>query len=592
MPSDDPKPDGTNIQPDTAGEPLFRLVAEALLRAGVKSIPLLGSGLDQATFGIKDAIASATLRKSLRAIVSELGQLRESLAKRSEADIASLVESLLGRPSVQQLVQDLGRLRSDSLAGLADFLQRLARESGQLEDVGSELRSASTALECVAARLVELVGSHAREAIAQYDNVGARLARIEKLLIGPVLPSGRPLEDVVAALEHLGLQWLCRSACAVRRGCELVGYGPPCATVDFCEVYRYAMSPFLRDPISSFTVYDFQTSASPLYLLPASASELSAFLHYTYLHLADPASLRARLREKLAMLSGQQAPDLHARELAFLADATLSYRSPLQRLRSLFKQRRIAIWQRPLPSGKELQGLLNTVRGVLGAIRGPGISWRANEVDAWNLATVCMLRLSGAHDMSSITHLSGCRALLGAALKMQRRARVGRDSEAFPLVLDPCDLAFAHYLRSSHGRLGSDLNRIGFAARVTEGLPEDVRSWAETIRAYDAARIASMAPAIRVAREGLQTLRTAIVPFQEILLQEEIRDVEAKVPCGGATSWESKFEEAHSRVIATIADLLSYLEPVEESIRPFRELRSIGQRSPDSLDGAPKPDEQ
>ena len=41
-----------------SGRDLFKIISESILRAGIKSIPIIGEGIDQATFGVKDAISN------------------------------------------------------------------------------------------------------------------------------------------------------------------------------------------------------------------------------------------------------------------------------------------------------------------------------------------------------------------------------------------------------------------------------------------------------------------------------------------------------------------------------------------------------
>src|SRR5437016_1565615 len=104
-----------SIQRPKSGRALFRLILESLIRAGVKSLPIVGSGLDQAYWGTKDAVAKAELRSLVETILSNVNEIRNSVQDPRPEDIASITEVMLSRSDVQSAIDRLDRANASTL---------------------------------------------------------------------------------------------------------------------------------------------------------------------------------------------------------------------------------------------------------------------------------------------------------------------------------------------------------------------------------------------------------------------------------------------------------------------------------------------
>lgn len=557
------------------GRSLLRLVVQSLLRAGIKSIPFAGSGIDQLTFGIKDAISNTEVRNLIEGILCELGELRHYIEAQDAEKMASTADALLERPEMQVIARRLEEANASALVAVATFLREMARHSQTPGAPEIDLREVSGSVESATSAIMQELKRSENPTELQYRRVQEQLHGIEHIVSQGGTFSRPPLEDVLAAVEGLDMRLVGFSAFAVRTAFDIGQVENLRLTVDFSEIYRYSMSPYSDDPAGAFAVYVFRSPHAPLYILPGTALELDGFLRRRFAIFADPARFHETLRARLSLWIGRERPNLGASDLAFLADATLNRRSPLQRLSSLINEGRVAPWSGPLPSKKDLANSVEVALNALSRVRPHAGS--ANAIDALNLATVALLNATGGSGHAPAIHVSGARTLEQIQEHVRKFMGGHLALDAIPLVVHPAAFAYASYL--AQGDTKGSKERLVAAARTIERLPALTKSWIDTIRDLDFEVVGRMGSDLRSAAKALDVLHGAVSPFHRVLLESEVADLIGEVDVFGTTVWGAQFEEVHSRLVGTIAHLLSYVEPLATSMRPFLQLTgAIGSR--------------
>ena len=120
-----------NLEKFPDGQERLRIILESLIRAGLKSFPVFGTGIDQATFGTKEAIQNVTVNEILKQIQTKLllNIEIESIYRAEQKDLLKNIENLFEQhiDSVLNISKKLETL--DSLV-LTSIINKIESQKG------------------------------------------------------------------------------------------------------------------------------------------------------------------------------------------------------------------------------------------------------------------------------------------------------------------------------------------------------------------------------------------------------------------------------------------------------------------------------
>lgn len=265
----------------THGRRTLKIVATALLRAGIKAVPLVGSALDQATFGVKDAFSSAEVRDILSRMLSILEHYRMTPVA-ADKESQHIVAELMDHPEASELIARLDTASACTRMVLAKVLMELENQLNSTNELMIDVHGIVSSVEDATHQTLELVRDSHSRLDAQYSQIKEALNAISEALDGPRVPPERTLFALFRLLDDLETAPLQRAARAVRSSLQHFSRSAGAITVDFAVMHQYAYAPFRRNVEQSFSVAAFHISRQPVYILPGTIREVNNFLTHAY----------------------------------------------------------------------------------------------------------------------------------------------------------------------------------------------------------------------------------------------------------------------------------------------------------------------
>jgi hypothetical protein len=559
------------------GRRTFGIVVGALLRAGIKAIPFIGSALDQATFGVKESLEKAEAKDVLNRIVMML-QEYQSTRDIKNADAAGIASDLAKLAGAAYVIERLEAASPSTQRTLAAAVMALEERVGAAVDTVMDVRDIAKAIE----KTTQRVRQSQLSADARYQHIVDSLDRISETLSSTATSPGRTLRQVYDDLARLDSAILVRTARSIKHSLILLhgGRGPAgFATVDFDVMHDYAYSPYLRRAEDSFSVAALCTSNRPLFMLPGTMIELDSFLRGAYNVALNQASFqKLDLERKLAGLMRANDDDpVSPLLVGRLADIAFSNNSPLQRLKRLVDEKKVVPWESPLPSGGELRPRIDAALDALTAER-PS-SHRANSIDALNLAVIACLN-DHEPDANRILHVTRSIAAERAARQLQAWP-TAELRHSLPLTCDPCTWSFLVYAER-HQRYSTTLDN---ACEVLEFVKGNLDGWRKALRNIFDCNVMDIREELQVVKGALAAFSDAVDPWHRYVLDVEGRDLLPEHYFQGSTQWELELRVARDRLISLIVDLQAFFEPFVRAAHPFIDLsRNLaGQTGPGLL---------
>lgn len=565
------------------GKRLFRVIAESIIRGGVKAIPFVGSGIDQATFGIKDAISNAEAKELLRRIVDQVNEIRPVERELSDRDIAAIVEGLLEKPEVVEIINQIQKVNLSALRELSGVMASVQRLSTNAEAITFEVKAIRENVVLGNESILRQIRESSLFNATAYTHIQDSLSYLSSLLVQFDNGDQRSLQEIYGALKVLDARLLDLSAHSFRVALESLSSGRELsATMDFSELHRYLFSPYMQDPMAPLCVYLIHNSPSPLFLLPASLVEMQHYLSHELITFFDRKRLADRLSLLLTSPKGPERPlgDIDGRSLQLLANLTMHNNSPLQRMKRLLENGLIRCWDKPCPNEGSLRRYTETVFSLLSRFRRRRPSRVANLIDAENLSLLELLNSSADSGQQRFVHVSGAKAMKEAAANLFA-------ADDIPLVVHPLTWSYRAYVT----RLGGQFEH-GHLLSISETLEETgsfVRCWVDRLSKqpiWD--EIERLSETLERVHGSLVAFRQVVEPFHRLVLETEIADLSLKMKPFGTTLWEQDFDRAVDETLGVIFGLLSYVGPLDRRMKPFSALADeIGQVDKKSREAEP-----
>lgn len=543
----------------------LRILLESLFRAAIQGIPYVGSSLDQLTYGIRDAKAAEKLRSAVESLSAAVDSLLNQRRSANLDKVPELADSLVEFGLPKRVLEVFESQGPSFVALVAHFVRRLEDKLDEGDEnrqlVAENVERFRVTFNEDAKELKQEWDKGLRLQRAQIDRVEKILARVERASARGSTFSKSSLSRIRGDLLALEPQALIGVANTFRDAAAwMQSTQSSVLAVDTHEVIEYALSP-LKGTTNSLNVFLASVFSNPfgtprtLYLLPETSTELLSYLQRNLEWLTD-------YRRVVSSLGRARRPEeLMRPELLVLSEAVAPNRSPLRRLQNLLEGRRLSFH---LPSeesrrAKDIMPLARAMLRCLSDIRPP--KHVANWVDACALARIGLLN----------EERPGSAALISSSPAMQKAARslsrlIRQDSRH--LVVAPELVVSRDYLSTSR-----DQERLALlgAARSVIVLPHLRASLLENFSRGDVEQWVSSASFVAGVRNGVRAFQGGLDPFYDAirsaLTHDWGLDSEVERPIE-----ERDFGSACERTYEILSCLLQWLAPLEEALRPFREL--------------------
>jgi len=562
------------------GRQLYRLIAEQILRGAIKLIPVAGDAVEQVTFGVKDAISDAELRKIVDNIYTEVKARAGGAHDFSDAQIEQITAVLLDKPRIQQAVAELQSVSASTRRSLTRLLLEAQQESRATRETVEGFQGAVLELRSILDTVQQGLQRKQASEHDKFSRLRDQLDRIEQALHTDVRAGRTSLEQIYQGLSRLDTGTLMAAGQSIETATYLSARDLNIRlTVDLSEIWGYAFAPFRSDPADAFDVFVFRRRTEPLYLLPGTVSELLRHMHRLHTNLLDYGRARRRAEQTLSrfekmtkvgwteFVSTASAPDAYALHLVGTAASRLS--SPLSRMLQLLEGGSFSPWPDTLSWGSEIEEARRVILERLHRYRpGKPVS---NSVDAINLAQIAALNSTAPEQHMRTGHLSRSPLLRRVAqqlLSSRRMPALGVGQSC--LVVDPYSWAIQTYLSDLDlTPCRAPLLRDSRSIQSLAHLIRDVGQWLEDPR-DDAVDV--LVQSMKKCRSALVEVSNVLGPFHADVVDEEVSDFSRCIGDRGSAMWEARFNEAREEVLNILNDLLAWLEPLRDAYQPFWEL--------------------
>ncbi len=557
------------------GSQLIRIVAESVLRGGVRSIPFIGSGVDQATFGIKDAICNREVMDLLERILRKVNEIRPSEKDLTDQEINVLLGKLSKDSEIREIENQIQNINLSTLRELARVSASIQALVVKRDAIDFDVKAIKANVISGNQEILKRIEQSVLFSHKEYTRIQDSLSYISSLLIETHQRKKRNLREIYNALNELNIGLLDLSGYSFRVALESLPVNKHLSvTVDFSEIYRYSFSPYLEDPLAPLSVYLMHNSKSPLFLLPGTAIEMDNYLSRQLSIFVDRKKLVYRLS---VMLNPQKQNDLmrpfgniNIENLKFLANLTMHENSPLQRMKRLSATGRVKYWNEPIPDDRDWQEYMEVAFKYLCNYRPSESSRYANLIDSKNLSLLGFLNAHANSSQPKFIHVSGAKSMELVGRKLSETKNPDFGSDNIPLVFHPLTWSYREYIPNLNDHFEHhDLIRF---SKDIEQLSFFVRRWIDRLKKPSWDEMPILSKDLSRVYNSLVSFRPAVEPFHRMILETEIADLSLKIKPFGTTLWEQEFNRVIDETIEVIFDLLSHVQPIVYELQSFAAL--------------------
>ncbi len=536
------------LEEKNSGNKKGKQILESIVRALIKLIPVAGESIDQATFGSKDAIEDAELHEMVQVIYKIVTEIYQRDLPNTNLKLETILEEIILMPRIQDIQLELNNISEETLDRLIGLIVQLQVDVAENNEVIESFTESINHVQDLQNRAIK-EAQESRTSQKEFENqLFERLEKLETKLeqltmSKSPLPS-RDLKDISRELEHIEVDYLVDTSMNLVIASNLIqsNYEFEWA-VDFSELHGYARAPFsdyktLRktDLYAGFRVYLFKSSDSPLYILPPTEIEIRQFLESTKLSFmnrlnANQVLFLRRLREIL----------YHSNIKRWVITSNTKYDLNYTPLAYEYFQR-----FRPLA--------VNINSSFIDAHVASFINEHNNKQDNNRLGFIT----------SSTTFLHVIQRMI--ELDVYQGLYISSQS----IVINPYIYTVLLYVKSNQQRLKSLLDCTAHAEITTKIKKKfsDIRLWLSkpTINSLEMVMLE-----IQHIRDSLIDVSKVTRPFHEEVIDAQLKDYKDLLQNNSTQYFKQTFDKALSESLSITTDLVSYLKPIDDALKPFRD---------------------
>jgi len=516
-----------------------RLFVETLLRAGLLVIPAVGSALEKAAFGIKDASATEELLSLVRTVEQTL---REHAGERhvlSEAEIERLSQAILEKSVSQELMAVFEAVSDQLFLLVSEVLAEVTSHTGVLKELQRETRLAHDAL---LKKQDELLIGLRLQAERQDRLLSAILEQAKCLQKNPRTPPAELLSileypEVLRALDFAGNVIQAVSFHAERTKAIV--------SADFSELWSFAQGGIGGDELYPATIALFRHSRVPIFALPGTLKEILRFLWL---------ESRGLLRISANLASGR---GLKAQPTSVLLG--------LQSLRSAIQDDIVRPWKETRITD-ELRAIEMDAAQFIARRKGLRHPMSIRS-DALNIACLAQIAARKPDDCEAVVFVSRDKSL-GPTMRA-----IGKHMGSLrPQIVNPVEWAFDAFLRSDD--IGETLRREALALRMFKcDISSILSKITDALRSSSADEIIGVQPKLASFIAVLSASRGSLRGFSNwlaVLAEEGSATIARSV-------WEHGLMEAYTEALRALTGLERYVESLARAFDPFRQGQAMSE---------------
>jgi hypothetical protein len=512
----------------------LRIFIESIARAGLLAIPVVGSAIEKASFGFKDALASADLQAIVRLIETELRRHTLENQTLSEEAIQQITKSVLASPGAKALAEAIESASLRTTNSLTEILLQIA----DLKSIDQEsARLAMTEFDKLQAGQYEILHNIRRGADLEQEILNQIFLKLDQL----TKHRGRRPKELLQTLESLEAKRMLRNVGYIWTAALHIANRPePFVTTDLSEIFGYINWPSEHEDIFLADAALFEINPDPVYLLPGTTQELDSWLELISRKVFSSAG-------KLAI--GRIEHSLLPFHLLF----------PIDRLLQLFEKGRLSKCPVEEPS-KTSDQLHNICFEVMREAAPKRNAWSV-AIDCYNLAFLCV----------SI----GKKWLANRAPVLVSRDRFLPIAEnalkaanllpyPIPLIAHPIEWSYDTFLRQ--GRSMHPIEKTSFDGQMIKML---LPILLETLHSPTPDRVFQLKPLLPLLKYSLMEFGEHFAALANWFASDVHWESHSRWEIGRTHDWKEKMIQTHRVVMAALSDLESHVLRMKDAYEPF-----------------------
>lgn len=568
------------------GHKRFKIIVDGIYKSILSLIPG-GEAIKELKFGIKESIENAELREIIESVYKEIKNIfiTNSEINIKQISTEQIITLLLKKPFAEPIISKLDKANSALLYSLAIYQKCIMRLNNKIDLIDNKLSETIKMMTSDRGNFIDILNRNLNEKYLIENEIIQINSKLD-LIINQHnsyshTPDEKSLHEIVKNLRSIDDKIILSEANNLKHAFEIYDTHKMgtdyILSVDFSELYNYAYAPFNENILSAYSVYLFNKINEPIYILPGGISELKYHLNITFNHFINYHDLKENLTNKLKhILAHSDSPKavkffiskLNSSELSLLINSAFNKNEPLHRLNKLLKSGLIKTWDTKKHDLKEYQEIFEHAFQLFTISR--PLMDRNNMNDAFNIAIIAQYNSNIVND-KLLYHITSSYNMIKIANNFI--------SPSFRLKKNPKKYISCIYLNHTWSWLIHILNNNFDESNIDNILSslhdfDEIRN--SIIEAIKKDKINILTSVIRRLfhyRESLEHFKLISSPFQKSILKIEQEDFWGEDTIYSINDFINKFEDVYENIMFTIKDILSYLEPLEESYKPFSDLK-------------------